>query len=176
MLATQLCPTLCDPMDCSPSGSSVHGISQARILEVGCHFFLQGIFLTQRSNLHPLHVLHWPANSFPLRHLAGIKIARRNLQLQIGKWNHSNGRKWRTKEPLDEGKRREWKAGLRLNIQKTNFMASCPITSWQIKGEKVETVTDFLFLDSKITADGGCRHEIKRFLLLGRKAMTNLEY
>ena len=54
-------------------------------------------------------------------------------------------------------------------------MASCPITSWQIKGEKVETVTDFLFLGSKITADGGCRHEIKRFLLLGRKAMTNLD-
>ena len=55
-------------------------------------------------------------------------------------------------------------------------MAFGPITSWQIKGEKVETVTDFLFLGSKITADGGCRHEIKRCLLLGRKAMTNLEY
>ena len=66
------------------------------------------------------------------------------------------------------------KAGLKLNIQKTKIMASGPITSWQIEGEKVETVTDFIFLDSKITAEGDCRHEIKRHLLLGRKAMTNL--
>ena len=67
------------------------------------------------------------------------------------------------------------KAGLKLNIQKTNIMASGPITSWQIDGETVETVTDFIFLDSKITADGDCSHEIKRCLLLGRKAMTNLD-
>ena len=66
------------------------------------------------------------------------------------------------------------KAGLKLNIQKTKFMASSPITSWQTDGEKMETVTDFIFLDSKITADGDCRHEIKRYLLLERKAMTNL--
>ena len=67
------------------------------------------------------------------------------------------------------------KAGLKLNIQKTKIMASSPITSWQIKGEKVETVTDFIFLGSKITADGDGSHEIKRRLLLGRKAMTNLD-
>ena len=67
------------------------------------------------------------------------------------------------------------KAGLKLNIQKTKIMASGPITSWQIDGETMETVTDFIFLDSKITADGGCSHEIKRCLLLGRKAMTNLD-
>ena len=67
------------------------------------------------------------------------------------------------------------KAGLKLNIQKTKIMASGPITSWQINGEIVETVTDFIFLGSKITADGDCRHEIKRRLLLGRKAMTNLD-
>ena len=67
------------------------------------------------------------------------------------------------------------KAGLKLNIQKTNIMASGPITSWQIDGETVETVTDFIFLGSKITADGDCSHEIKRCLLLGRKAMTNLD-
>ena len=67
------------------------------------------------------------------------------------------------------------KAGLKLNIQKTKIMASGPVTSWQINGETMETVTDFIFLGSKITADCDCSHEIKRCLLLGRKAMTNLE-
>ena len=67
------------------------------------------------------------------------------------------------------------KFGLKLSIQKTNIMASGPITSWQIDGETVETVTDFLFLGSKITADGDYSHEIKRRLLLGRKVMTNLD-
>ena len=67
------------------------------------------------------------------------------------------------------------KAGLKLNIQKTKIMASSPITSWQIDGKTMETVTDFIFLGSKITADGDCSHEIKRRLLLGRKAMTNLD-
>ena len=67
------------------------------------------------------------------------------------------------------------KVGLKLNIQKTNIMASGPITSWQIDGEAMETVRDCVFLGSKITADGECRHEIKRHLLLGRKAMTNLD-
>ena len=67
------------------------------------------------------------------------------------------------------------KVGLKLNIQKTKIMASGPITSWQIDGETMETVKDFIFLDSKITADGDCSHEIKRRLLLGRKAMTNLD-
>ena len=67
------------------------------------------------------------------------------------------------------------KAGLKLNIQKTKIMASGPITSWQIDGETMETVTDFIFLSSKITADGDCSHEIKRCLLLGRKSMTNLD-
>ena len=67
------------------------------------------------------------------------------------------------------------KAGLKLNIQNTKIMASGPITSWQIDGETMETVTDFIFLGSKITADGDCSHEIKRRLLLGGKAMTNLD-
>ena len=67
------------------------------------------------------------------------------------------------------------KIGLKLNIQKTKIMASGPITSWEIDGETVETVSDFIFLGSKITADGDCSHEIKRHLLLGRKAMTNLD-
>ena len=67
------------------------------------------------------------------------------------------------------------KVDLKLNIQKTKIMASSPITSWQIDGETVETVADFIFLGSKITADGDCSHEIKRHLLLGRKVMTNLD-
>ena len=67
------------------------------------------------------------------------------------------------------------KAGLKLNIQKTKIRASGPITSWQIDGETVETMTAFIFLGSKITADSNCSHEIKRHLLLGRKAMTNLD-
>ena len=67
------------------------------------------------------------------------------------------------------------KAGLKPNIQKTNIMASGPISSWQIDGETMETVTDFTFRGSKITADGACNHEIKRHLLLGRKAVTNLD-
>ena len=66
------------------------------------------------------------------------------------------------------------KVGLKLNVQKTKIMASGPITSWEIDGETVETVLDFIFLGSKITADGNCSHEIKRHLLLGRKVMTNL--
>ena len=67
------------------------------------------------------------------------------------------------------------KVGLKLNIQKTKIMASCPITSWQIDGETMETVTDFILGGSQITADGDCSHEIKRYLLLGIKAMTNLD-
>ena len=96
-----------------------------------------------------------------------------------------SGRKWRrSKEPLYESERGEWKswlkaqhskAGLKLNIQKTKIMASDPITSWEIDGQTVETVADFILGGSKITADGDCSHEIKRCLLLGRKAMTNLD-
>ena len=72
-------------------------------------------------------------------------------------------------------KKESEKAGLKLNIQKTKTMASCPITSWQIDGETMETVTDFIFLDSKIIIDGDCSHEINTYLLLGREDMTNLD-
>ena len=72
-------------------------------------------------------------------------------------------------------KEKSEKVGLKLNIQKTKIMASSPITSWQMDGETVETVADLIFLDSKITADGDCSHEIKRCLLLGKKVMTNLD-
>ena len=79
------------------------------------------------------------------------------------------------KSPLMKVKEECEKAGLKLNIQKTKIIASGSITSWQINGETVETVIDFIFLSSKITADGDCSYEIKRCLLLGRKTMTNLD-
>ena len=79
------------------------------------------------------------------------------------------------KSLLMQVKEENEKVGLKVNIRKTKIMASGPITSWQIDGETMETVTDFIFLGSKITADGDCSHEVKRLLLLGRKAMTNLE-
>ena len=79
------------------------------------------------------------------------------------------------KSLLMKVKQESGKVGLKLNIQKTKIITSGPITSWQIDGETVETVANFIFLGSKITVDGDCRHEIKRRLLLGRKAMTNLD-
>ena len=92
----------------------------------------------------------------------------RSLSLSYFKQMLKNGN-----EPLDESESE--KVGLKLNSQKTKIMASCPITSWEIDGETMETVSAFIFLDSKITADGDCSHEIKRRLLLGRKTMTNLD-
>ena len=108
---------------------------------------------------------------------AGIKIVRRNINNlryadDITLMTES---KEELKSLLMKVKEESEKGGLKLNIQKTNIMASCPITSWKIDGETMETVTDFIFLGSKITADGDCRHEIKRHLLLGRKVMTNLD-
>ena len=108
---------------------------------------------------------------------AGIKIAGRNI---------NNLRYADDTTPVSESEEELWsllmkvkeeseKAGLKLNIQKTKIIASSPITSWQIDGETMETVKDFIFLCSKITADGDCSHETKRCLLLGRKAMINLD-
>ena len=79
------------------------------------------------------------------------------------------------KSLLMKVKEKSGKVGLKLNIKKTKIMASSPIASWQIHGETMETVTDFIFLGSKITADGDCSHDIKRCLLLGRKVMTNID-
>ena len=96
-------------------------------------------------------------------------------QLQRGRWYHPSGRKQReTKEPFDESERGEWKSWPKTQYSKTKIMASGPITSCQIDGETMETVTAFTFLGSKILADGDCSHEIKRHLLLGRKAMTKV--
>ena len=105
---------------------------------------------------------------------AGIKIAGRNINNL--RYAYDTTLMAESKEELkDESERGEWKVGLKLNIQKTKIMASGPITSWQIDGETVETVSEFTFLGSKITADGDCSHEIKRCLLLGRNATTNLD-
>jgi len=95
---------------------------------------------------------------------------------QICRWHHTYARKWRRTKRASWWKwKRSEKFSLKLNIQKAKIMASGPITSWQIDGETMETVTDSIFLGSKISADGDCSHEIKRHLLLGRKAMTNLD-
>ena len=108
---------------------------------------------------------------------AGIKIARRNINnlRYADDTTLMAESKEELKSVLMKVKEESEKAGLKLNIQKTKIMASGPITSWEIDGEKVETVTDFIFLGSKITTDGDCSHEIKRRLLLGRKVMTNLD-
>ena len=108
---------------------------------------------------------------------AGIKIARRN----INNLRYADGTtllaesKEELKSFLMKVKEESEKAGLKLNIQKTKIMASDPITSWEIVGETMETVRDFILGGSKITVDGDCSHEIKRHLLLGKKAMTNLD-
>ena len=108
---------------------------------------------------------------------AEIKIARRNINNL--RYVDDTTRKAESEEELKsllmKVKEENEKVGLKLNIQKTKIMASSPTTSWKIDGETVETVSDFIFWGSKITADGDCSHEIKRRLLLGRKVMTNLD-
>ena len=108
---------------------------------------------------------------------AGIKIAGRNINNL--RYEDDTTLMAESEEELKsllmKVKEQNEKAGLKLNIQKTKIMASSPITSWQIDGETMETVTDFILLGSKITADSDCSHEIKRCLLLGRKPMTNLD-
>ena len=108
---------------------------------------------------------------------AGIKFARRNIN--NSRYADDTSLMAESKEELKslsmKVKEESEKAGLKLNIQNTKIMVSSPITSWQIGGETMDTVTDFIFLGSKITADVDCSHEIKRRLLLGRKAMTNLD-
>ena len=108
---------------------------------------------------------------------AGIKIARRNINnlRYADDTTLMAESEEELKSLLMKVKLKSEKVGLKLNIQKTKIMASSPISSWEIEGETVETVSDFIFLGSKITTDGDCSHEIKRPLLLGRKVMTNLD-
>ena len=104
---------------------------------------------------------------------AGIKISGRNIRYG-GNTILMAETEEELKSPLMKVKEQSEKVGIKLNIQKTKIMASSPITSWQIDGETVQTVTHFILLGSKITAHGDCSQEIKRYLLLGRKVMTNL--
>ena len=116
-----------------------------------------------------------PPCNFPAQ--AGIKIARRNIN-NLRYADDTTFMAQSEEEPkslLMKVKEESEKVGLKLNIQKTKIMASDPTTSWEIDGETVETVSDFIFLGSKITADGDCSHEIRRRLLLGKKVMTNLD-
>ena len=107
---------------------------------------------------------------------AEIKIAGRNINnLRYADNNLMAESEEELKSLLMKVKEESKKVGLKLNIQKTKIMASGPITSWEIDGDTVETVSDFIFLGSRVTADGDCSHEIKRRLLLGRKVMTNLD-
>ena len=108
---------------------------------------------------------------------AGIKIAERNINnlRYVDDTTLMAENKEELKSLLMKVKEESEKVGLKLNIQKTKFMSSSPITSWEIDGATVETVSDFIFLGSKITVDGDCCHKIKRCLLLGRKAMANLD-
>ena len=107
---------------------------------------------------------------------AGIKIARRNINnLRYADDTTLMAESEEELKSLLKVKEESERVGLKLNIQKTKIMASGPVTSWEIDGETMETVSDFIFWGSKITADGDCSHEIKRCLLLGRKAMTNLD-
>ena len=107
---------------------------------------------------------------------AGIKIARRNINnLRYADDTTLMAESKELKSLLMKVKEESEKAGLKVNIQKTKIMASGPITSWEIDGETVETVSDFIFLGSKIIVDGDCSYEIKRHLHLGRKVMTNLD-
>ena len=108
---------------------------------------------------------------------AGIKIAGRNINnlRYADDTTVMAESEEELKSLLMKVKEESEKAGLKLSIQKTNIIASSPITSWQIEGETMETVSDFIFWGSKITADGDCSHETKRHLLLGRKVMTNLD-
>ena len=134
------------------------------VLKLYCHFAIPVVLICINVGLEEAQ--------------AGIKIARRNidnLRCADDTTLMAESKKELLKSHLTKVKEESEKVGLKLNIQKTKIMASGPITSWQIDGETVETVVDFTLGGSKITADGDCSHEIKRRLLLGIKAMTNLD-
>ena len=131
-------------------------------------------------NCHPAYLLYAEyimQNAGLDEAQAGIKIAGRNIKnlRYADDTTLIVESEEELKRLLRKVKEESKKAGLKLNIHKTSIMASIPITSWQIDRETVETVTDFIFLGSKITVDGDCSHEIKRHLVLGRKTMTNLD-
>ena len=138
------------------------GVRQGYILS-SCLFNLHAEYIMRNADLDEAY--------------AGIKIARRNINnlRYVDDITLMVESKQELKSLLMKVKEESEKAGLKLNIQNTNIIPSGPITSWKMDGETMKTVTDFTFLGSKIAADGDCSHEIKRHLLLGRKAMTNLD-
>ena len=137
---------------------------------------LNGSMKTYKTCLFNLHAEYIMWNSGLDEAQAGIKIAGININnLRYTDGTTLMAESKELKSLLMKVKEESEEVGLKPNIQKTKIMASCPITSWQIDGETMETVRDFIFLDSKITTDGDCSHEIKRCLLFGRKVMTNLD-
>ena len=132
-------------------------------------------------NCHPAYLTYMQSTSWETlgwaKHKLDSKIAGRNINnlRYADDTTLMAASEEELKSPLMKVKEDSGKAGLKINIQKTKVMASGPITAWQIDGETMETVTDFIFLGSKITADDDCSHEMKRRLLIGRKAMTNLD-
>ena len=188
-LVVQLCLILSDLMDCSPPGSSVHGILQARILEwlpFPSPGDLPNPGIKPRSPALQADSLPFESPGKPWIHLVKFWAGWNpswNQDWQ-GKYNNVRyaddttlmvEREEELKSLLMMMKEESEKAGLKLNNQKTTIMASGSITSWQIDGGEMETVKDFIFLGSKITADSDYSLEIKRHLLLGREAMTNLD-
>ena len=159
----QLCLTLSYLMDCSVRGSSIHEIFQARVLEQVAISFSRGSFQPRDQTQVPPIV----GRCFTVWASEEVLYAD-DTTLMAKSEEELQSLLMKVKEESEE-------VGLKLNIQETKIMASGPITSWEIDGETVETVSDFIFLASKITADGDCSHEIKRHLLLGRKAMTKLD-
>ena len=161
------------PLRRSPPGSFIPGILQARTLErVAISFFNAWKWKLKVKSLSRvwLFVTPWAA-----AYQAPSPMGFSRQEYWSGLLVPSLGRKWRTtKEPLDESEKGEWKIGLNFNIQKTKIMASGPIISWELDGEMMEMITEFILGGSRITEDGDCSHEIKRCLLLGRKVMTNL--
>ena len=122
---------------------------------------------------HPVYLTYMQSTSWETlgwrKHKLESRLPGKISKPQICRWHHTYGRKQRTKEPLDEVKEDSEKVGLKLNIQKTKIMASSPITSWQIDGETVETVADFILGGCIITVDGDCSHEIKDTFSLEEK-------
>ena len=176
-------------MDCGLPGFSVHGIFQARVLEWVAISFSRGSSLTQGSNPGLPHLqvdalpskppgkseyIMWNAGLDEAR--AGSKTAGRNINnLRYADDTTLRAESKEEVKSLWKVKKESEETGLKLNIQKTKIMASGPITSWQTDGRNVESVSDFIFLGSKINVDSDCSHDMKRCLLLEKIAMTNLD-